>query len=60
MLIVYVNTTVFVTQGNYMIYIFRLFISHRQAYSLQVKSQDAVYTLGSHRVYISSCADVRY
>jgi len=32
---------------------FRLINSHLQAYSLQVKSQDAVHILGSHCVYIS-------
>jgi len=32
---------------------FRLLNSHLQAYSLQVKSQDAVYTLGSQCVHIS-------
>ena len=32
---------------------FRLVNSHLQAYSLQVKSQDAVHTLGSQYVYIS-------
>jgi len=32
---------------------FRLLNSHLQAYSLQVKSQDDVHTLGSHCVYIS-------
>jgi len=32
---------------------FRLTNSHIQAYSLQVKSQDAVHTLGSQYVYIS-------
>ena len=37
---------------------FRLINSHLQAYSLQVKSQDAVHTLGSQCVYIS-CADVQ-
>ena len=31
---------------------FRLIISHLQAHSLQVKSQDAVHTLGSQCVYI--------
>jgi len=34
-------------------YNFRLLNSHLQAYSLQVKSQDAVHTLGSQCVYIS-------
>jgi len=37
---VYVSTTVFITQGNYIGYIFRLLNSHLQAYSLQVKSQN--------------------
>jgi len=32
---------------------FRLINSHLQAYSLQVKSQDAAHTLGSQCVYIS-------
>ena len=32
---------------------FRLINSHLQAYSLQVKSQDVVHTLGSQYVYIS-------
>jgi len=32
---------------------FRLLINHLQAYYLQVKSQDAVHTLGSQCVYIS-------
>jgi len=32
---------------------FRLMNSHLQAYSLQVKSQDAVHTLGTLSVYIS-------
>ena len=52
-LIVYVSPTVFITQGNYIGYMFRLLNSHLQAYSLQVKSQDAVHTLGSQCVYIS-------
>ena len=50
-LIPYVSTTVFITQGNYVGYMFRLLDSHLQAYSLQVKSQDVVHTLGSQRVY---------
>jgi len=49
----YVSTTVFITQGNYVGYMFRLLKSHLEAYSLQVKSQDAVRTLGSQCVYIS-------
>ena len=32
---------------------FRLINSHLQAHSLQVKSQDAVHTLGSQCVYVS-------
>ena len=52
-LTVYVSTTVFITQGNYVGYMFRLLNSHLQAYSLQVKSQDAVHTLGSQCVYVS-------
>jgi len=52
-LIMYVNRTDFITQGNYIGYMFRLLNSHLQAYSLLVKSQDAVHTLGSHCVYIS-------
>ena len=51
-LIVYVSTTVFITQGNYVGYIFRLLNSFLQSYSLQVKSQDAVHTLGSQCVYV--------
>jgi len=52
-LIVYVSTAVFITQGNYIGYVFRLLNSHLQTYSLQVKSKDAVYTLGSQCIYIS-------
>jgi len=52
-LIVYGSTTLFITQGNYVGYMFLLLNSHLQAYSLQVKSQDAVHTLGSQCVYIS-------
>jgi len=52
-LVVYVSATVFIAQGNYVGYMFRLLNSHLQAYSLQVKSQDAVNTLGSQCVYIS-------
>ena len=51
---VYVSTTVCVTQGNYIGYMFRLLNSHLQVYSLQVMSQDAVHTLGSQCVYISA------
>jgi len=35
-LIVCVSTTVFITQGNYVRYMFRLLNSHLQPYSLQV------------------------
>jgi len=49
----YISTTVFITQGNYMGYIFRLLNSHFQGCSLQVKSQDAVHTFGSRCAYIS-------
>ena len=52
-LILCISTTVFIKQGNYVGYMFRLLNSYLQAYSLQVKSQDAVYTLGSQCVYIS-------
>ena len=52
-LIVCVSTTVFITQGNYIGYMFRLLNSHLQAYSLQVMSEDAAHTLGSHCVHIS-------
>jgi len=52
-LVVYVSTAVFITQGNYIRYMFRLLNSHLQAYSLHVKSQDAVHILGSQCVYIS-------
>ena len=41
----------FITQGNYVGYMFRLSNSHLQAYSLQVKSQDAVHTVGSQCVH---------
>jgi len=36
-----------IIQGNYIGYMFRLLNSHLQTYSLQVKAQDAVHTLGS-------------
>jgi len=49
----YISTSVFITQGNYIRYMFRLINGHLQACSLQVKSQDAVHTLGSQCVYIS-------
>jgi len=39
--------------NNYVGYMFRLLNSHLQAYSLQVKSQVAVHTLGSQCVCIS-------
>jgi hypothetical protein len=52
-LTVHVSTTVFITQGKYIGYMFRLLNSHLQAYSLHVKSQDAVHTSGLQRVYIS-------
>ena len=52
-LVVYFSTTLFITQSNYIGYMFRLLNSHLQDYSLQVKSQDAVHTLGSQCVYIS-------
>ena len=52
-LIVYVSTNAFITQGNYVGYMFRLLNSHLQTYSLQVKSQVALHTLGSQCVYIS-------
>jgi len=45
--IMYVSTSFFITQSKYIGYMFRLLNSHLQAYSLQVKSQDAVHTLGS-------------
>ena len=52
-LTVYVSATVLITQGNYIGCMFRLLNSRLQAYYLQVKSQDAVHTLGSQCVYIS-------
>jgi len=52
-LTVYVSKAVLITQCNYIGYMFRLLNSHLQVYSLQVKSQDAVHTLGSQCVYIS-------
>ena len=39
---------------------FRLINSHLQAYSLQVKSQDAVHTLGSQCAYISEMFQLKY
>jgi len=59
-LIVYVSTNVFITRGNYIGYMFRLLNSHLQAYFLQVKSQDAVHTLGSQCVYISEILKPHY
>jgi hypothetical protein len=50
-LIVYVSTTVFITQGNYVGYMFRPLNSHLQTYSLQIKSQDAVHTVGCQCVH---------
>jgi len=35
-LVVYVSTTVFITQGNYIGYMFRLLNSHLQASSLHI------------------------
>ena len=52
-LILYFSTTVFITEGNYVGYMFRLLNSHLEACSLQVKSQDAVHTLGPQCVYIN-------
>ena len=52
-IITYLSTAVFITQGNYVGYMFRLLNCHLQAYTLQVKSQDAVHTFGSQCVYIS-------
>jgi len=39
---------------------FRLINSHLQAYSLQVKSQDAVHALGSQCVYINEIFKLKY
>ena len=39
---------------------FRLLNSHLQAYSLQVKSQDAVHTLASQCAYISEILKIKY
>jgi len=39
---------------------FRLINSHLQAYSLQVKSQNAVHTLGSPSVHISEIFKLKY
>ena len=52
-LTVYSQHDCFITQSNYIGYMFRLLNSHLQAYFLQIKSQDAVDTLGSQCVYIS-------
>ena len=38
-LIVYVNTTVFITQGNYIGYMFRLFNSHLQAHFYRLSNR---------------------
>ena len=38
----------------------QLLNSHLQAYSLQVKSQDAVHTLGSQGVYISETFKLKH
>ena len=59
-LMVYISTAVFITQDNYIGYMFRLLNSHLQAYSLQVKSQDAVDTLGSQCVYIMYLSQIIY
>jgi len=39
---------------------FRLINGHLQAYSLQVKSQDTLHTLGSQGVYISEIFKLKY
>ena len=52
-LLLYVSTTVFIAQGNYIGYMFRLLKSHLQACSLQARSQDAMHTLRSQCVYMS-------
>ena len=52
-LLLYGSTPVFITQGNYVGYMFRLMNSNLQACSLQLKSQGAVHTLGSQCVYVS-------
>ena len=52
-LVVYVNTSVFITQGNYIGYMFRLIEQSSSGLFFTVKSQDAVHTLGSQCVYIS-------
>jgi len=57
-LIMYISTTVFIPQGNYIGYMFRLMNSLLQAYSLQIKSQDAVHTSGSQCVYISIISEL--
>jgi len=49
----YVSTTVFITKGSYVDYMFRLLNRHLQACYLQIKSQDAVHTMESQCVYIS-------
>jgi len=58
-LIVYVSTTVFITQGNYIGYMFRLLNSHLQAFSLQFDTgccAHIVITVCNKNSY----ADVRY
>jgi len=47
------SAQLFLLQRQYVGYMFRLINSHFQAYSLQVKTKDAVHTLGSQYVYIS-------
>ena len=42
----------FIVQGNYIGDMFQLLINHLQAYFLPIESQDAMHTLGSHRIYI--------
>ena len=39
---------------------FRLLNSHLQAYSLEVKSQDAVHTSGFQCIYISKVLQLKY
>jgi len=56
----YVSTTVFIRQVNYVGYMFRLLNSHLQVCSLRVKLQDAVYTLGSQCVYISEILKLKF
>ena len=42
----------FITEGNYIGYMFRLEICHLQDYFLSFDSKGATHTLGFHRVYI--------